>query len=58
MLASYENSPSFVCAYQTMEAFENAITIVMALGGSTNATIHLIAMARVLLALLNSLRPR
>jgi dihydroxyacid dehydratase/phosphogluconate dehydratase len=29
-----------------MEAFENAATIVMALGGSTNATIHLIAMAR------------
>ena len=31
-----------------MEAFENAMTIVMALGGSTNATIHLIAMARCL----------
>ena len=30
----------------TMEAFENAITMVMATGGSTNATIHLIAMAR------------
>jgi dihydroxy-acid dehydratase len=29
----------------TMEAFENAITIVMALGGSTNAVLHLIAMA-------------
>ncbi len=30
----------------TMKAFENAITIVMALGGSTNAVLHLIAMAR------------
>lgn len=30
----------------TMEAFENAISVVMALGGSTNAVIHLIAMAR------------
>ena len=30
----------------TMRAFENAITIVMALGGSTNAVLHLIAMAR------------
>ena len=30
----------------TMEAFENAVTMVMATGGSTNATIHLIAMAR------------
>lgn len=30
----------------TREAFENAITVVMALGGSTNAVIHLIAMAR------------
>jgi len=30
----------------TFEAFENALTIVMALGGSTNAVIHLIAMAR------------
>src|SRR5204863_6930208 len=27
-------------------AFENAMTIVMALGGSTNAVLHLIAMAR------------
>lgn len=36
-----------ICAcLQTVEAFENAMTIVMALGGSTNATIHLIAMAR------------
>ncbi len=30
----------------TRRAFENAITIVMALGGSTNAVLHLIAMAR------------
>ena len=30
----------------TKNAFENAITIVMALGGSTNAVLHLIAMAR------------
>ncbi len=30
----------------TREAFENAMTIVMAFGGSTNAVLHLIAMAR------------
>jgi dihydroxy-acid dehydratase len=30
----------------TKLAFENAITLVMALGGSTNAVLHLIAMAR------------
>lgn len=30
----------------TPKAFENAIVIVMALGGSTNAVLHLIAMAR------------
>ncbi len=30
----------------TRQAFENAITIVMALGGSTNAVLHLIAMAK------------
>ncbi|KAJ1977067.1 hypothetical protein H4R34_003733 [Dimargaris verticillata] len=30
----------------TREAFENAMVIIMALGGSTNATLHLIAMAR------------
>src|SRR6476646_9313995 len=30
----------------TYEAFENAITIVIALGGSTNAVLHLIAMAK------------
>jgi len=30
----------------TRKAFENAITVVMVLGGSTNAVLHLIAMAR------------
>ena len=30
----------------TRNAFENAITVVMVLGGSTNAVLHLIAMAR------------
>ncbi|MDN3520368.1 dihydroxy-acid dehydratase [Halomonas ramblicola] len=30
----------------TRRAFENAITVVIALGGSTNAVLHLIAMAR------------
>lgn len=30
----------------TNQAFENAITVVMALGGSTNAVLHLIAMAK------------
>lgn len=30
----------------TKDAFENAIVTVMALGGSTNAVLHLIAMAR------------
>jgi dihydroxy-acid dehydratase len=30
----------------TREAFENAITVVTALGGSTNAVLHLLAMAR------------
>ena len=30
----------------TKEAFENAITVVVALGGSTNAVLHLIAMAK------------
>ena len=30
----------------TMRAFENAITVDMAIGGSTNAIIHLVAMAR------------
>lgn len=30
----------------TKEAFENAITVVMALGGSTNSVLHLLAIAR------------
>ncbi|MDX1412662.1 MAG: dihydroxy-acid dehydratase [Candidatus Promineifilaceae bacterium] len=30
----------------TRDAFENAMTVIMALGGSTNAVLHLIAMAR------------
>jgi len=30
----------------TREAFENAISVVMALGGSTNSVLHLLAMAR------------
>lgn len=30
----------------TREAFENAVTLVVALGGSTNAVMHLLAMAR------------
>ena len=30
----------------TREAFENAMTLVMAVGGSTNAVLHLLAMAR------------
>ena len=29
----------------TREAFENAITVVISLGGSTNAVLHLLAMA-------------
>ncbi|GAB2526769.1 L-arabinonate dehydratase [Paramicrobacterium agarici] len=33
-------------SFLTKTSFENAITVVMALGGSTNAIIHLIAMAR------------
>ncbi len=32
----------------TKQAFENAITVVMALGGSTNAVLHLIAIAQAL----------
>ena len=30
----------------TKESFENAITVITALGGSTNAVLHLIAMAK------------
>ena len=32
----------------TREAFENAMVVVMALGGSTNAVLHLLAMAVIL----------
>ncbi len=32
----------------TMEAFENAITVIMAVGGSTNAVLHLLAIAHYL----------
>ncbi|WP_431025478.1 dihydroxy-acid dehydratase [Halomonas sp. H5] len=35
-------------AIMTREAFENAISVVIALGGSTNAVLHLIGMARTL----------
>jgi len=34
------------CDILTRKAFENAIAVVIALGGSTNAVLHLIAMAR------------
>lgn len=34
------------CDIMTREAFENAMTLVTVLGGSTNAVLHLIAMAR------------
>ena len=34
------------CDIMTRAAFENAMVVVMALGGSTNAVLHLIAMAR------------
>jgi dihydroxy-acid dehydratase len=32
----------------TFEAFENALTTLIALGGSTNAVLHMIAMAKAL----------
>lgn len=34
------------CDIMTRQAFENAITVVNALGGSTNAVLHLLAMAK------------
>ena len=34
------------CDIMTRKAFENAITVIMVLGGSTNAVLHLIAMAK------------
>jgi dihydroxy-acid dehydratase len=42
-LLKYDIKPRDI---MTREAFENAITIVVALGGSTNAVLHLIAMAK------------
>ncbi len=39
----------------TRKAFENAITVVMVLGGSTNAVLHLIAMAKSVDVQLNAL---
>jgi dihydroxy-acid dehydratase len=42
-LLEYDLKPSDI---MTRAAFENAMVIVMALGGSTNAVLHLIAMAR------------
>ncbi|MDR5859974.1 dihydroxy-acid dehydratase [Halomonas eurihalina] len=41
-LLDHDIKPSDI---MTREAFENAITVVIALGGSTNAVLHLIAMA-------------
>ena len=38
----------------TRDAFENAMVVVMALGGSTNSVLHLIAMARAVGVDLNS----
>ena len=43
MLLERDIKPSDI---MTREAFENAMAVVMALGGSTNAVLHLIAMAR------------
>ena len=34
------------CAVMSADAFDNAVTAVVAMGGSTNAIIHLVAMAR------------
>lgn len=42
-LLKYDIKPHDI---MTKEAFENAITVVVALGGSTNAVLHLIAMAK------------
>jgi L-arabonate dehydrase len=41
-MAGTDRTPSKLL---TREAFENAITVLMALGGSTNAVVHLIALA-------------
>ncbi|MBT1696196.1 dihydroxy-acid dehydratase [Fulvivirgaceae bacterium PWU4] len=42
-LLKYDIKPRDI---MTKKAFENAITVIMALGGSTNAVLHLIAMAK------------
>lgn len=42
-LLAHDIKPSDI---MTFKAFENAITLVMVLGGSTNAVLHLIAMAK------------
>jgi dihydroxy-acid dehydratase len=42
-LLKYDIKPHDI---MTQKAFENAITVVIALGGSTNAVLHLIAMAK------------
>lgn len=42
-LLQYDLKPRDI---MTRRAFENAITVILALGGSTNAVLHLIAMAR------------
>ncbi len=34
------------CHHFRAQAFENAITVLMALGGSTNGVLHLLALAR------------
>jgi dihydroxyacid dehydratase/phosphogluconate dehydratase len=38
--------PALPVAHVSLQAFENAMVLVMALGGSTNAVLHYIAMAR------------
>ncbi|MEJ7821650.1 MAG: dihydroxy-acid dehydratase, partial [Chitinophagaceae bacterium] len=43
MLLEKDIKPSDI---MTRKAFENAVTVIMALGGSTNAVLHLIAMAK------------
>jgi len=43
LLLEKDNKPKDI---MTRKAFENAITVVMVLGGSTNAVLHLIAMAK------------
>ena len=43
LLIEKDIKPSHI---MTRKAFENAVTVIMALGGSTNAVLHLIAMAK------------